>query len=265
MYRQCIFDQSDLRGAKLSGADLSDSKLTSADLSDVNLIDTNLTRVDFKGTNLSGCDLTGVDLSEATLICADLRDAKLEGARLPPWDSGLMKGVQLEGATEWVPVDRDLRNAKLKGADLSGCNMEGVNLSNADPEGVNLCGANLSDADLSDTNLQGTPAPTCRAPAGAERQQWMCHKQNLSKWEPPWCLRSHRHAASASNLSPCAISVVMETVTITVPSAWKCTQRRRPWACRPLSLSLYQHRKKDSRLSRWRPAHPRLPGSCRLF
>jgi hypothetical protein len=57
-----------------------------------------------------------------------------------------MEGVQLTGATGWVPADKDLRKAKLRGANLSGCDLEDVNLS----------GANLSNADLSDTNLQGT-------------------------------------------------------------------------------------------------------------
>jgi len=54
-----------------------------------------------------------------------------------------------------VPADRDLRNAKVKGANLSGCDMEGVNLSSADLEDVNLCGANLEDADLQGTVLRG--------------------------------------------------------------------------------------------------------------
>jgi hypothetical protein len=94
-------------------------------------------------------------LINATLTNVNLRDAKLEGARLPFY-SGLMEGVQLVGATGWVPAEKDLCNAKLKGANLSGCDLEGVNLTNANLEGANLSGANLSNADLSDTNLQGT-------------------------------------------------------------------------------------------------------------
>jgi len=31
--------------------------------------------------------------------------------------------VKLAGAEEWVPADKDLKNAKLKGADASGCHM----------------------------------------------------------------------------------------------------------------------------------------------
>jgi hypothetical protein len=30
-----------------------------------------------------------------------------------------MEGVKLAGATGWVPADRNMRQAKLKGADLS--------------------------------------------------------------------------------------------------------------------------------------------------
>jgi hypothetical protein len=52
-----------------------------------------------------------------------------------------------------VPADRDLRQAKLKGAVLEGADLKGVNLSNADLSGADLKGANLSDADLSGANL----------------------------------------------------------------------------------------------------------------
>jgi len=71
-----------------------------------------------------------------------------------------MEGGQLEGATGWVPANRDLCNAKVKGAILSGFDMECVNLSSADLEDVKLCGADLEDADFQGTvlcgaNLQG--------------------------------------------------------------------------------------------------------------
>ena len=47
----------------------------------------------------------------------------LKDAKLPAWNSGLLEGVRLTGATGWMPANKDLSNAKLQGADLSGCDL----------------------------------------------------------------------------------------------------------------------------------------------
>jgi len=101
---------------------------------------------------LSIADLQNVNMINTSLIQADLKYAKLQGTLLP-WRSGLMEGVQLARATGCVPADKDLRSAKLLGADLSGSNLTGVKLNRADLRGYNLSNGNLSSADLQNVNL----------------------------------------------------------------------------------------------------------------
>jgi len=103
--------------------------------------------------------------------------------------------------------------------------------------------------------------PTCRAPAGGERQRSMWLKHHPAKWNDPWCLRSYRHATCAWNLSPCAISMM----TTTVPNAWRYSQRHLLLAYEPLSSLLYQRRQTKKRLSRWRSVHPCWLVLCRLL
>jgi hypothetical protein len=67
----------DFKNAKLKGADLS-----GCDLSDF---------------DLSNADLQSANLSEANLQNTKMQDAKMQDARLPPWSSGLLKGVKLAG------------------------------------------------------------------------------------------------------------------------------------------------------------------------
>jgi len=106
-----------------------------------------------RGTRLSGSDLSGYDLRGVVFTGADLRSAnlcncKLEGSVLPAWDSGLLEGVQLAGASGWMPKDRNLRGAKLRNANLRHCDLEGVILIGADLEGADMRGVSLSGADL---------------------------------------------------------------------------------------------------------------------
>jgi uncharacterized protein YjbI with pentapeptide repeats len=128
------------------------------------------------GVNLSGSDfshtlLRNTNLENAILKNTNLNKVKLHDARLPKWSSGLLEGVKLAGAEGWVPADKDLSKAKLKGADLSRCDLSGINLSSADLSNAklqgtvlkgadlskcNLSGADLTGADLSEANLQGT-------------------------------------------------------------------------------------------------------------
>ncbi|MEP6667579.1 MAG: toll/interleukin-1 receptor domain-containing protein [Chthoniobacter sp.] len=76
-------------------------------------------------------------------VVPDLRGADLSDGEYTTYDpdAGLI-GINLEGA--------DLRNAKLRDADLFEANMRYANL-----EGADLCGAGMSMADLIRTNCQG--------------------------------------------------------------------------------------------------------------
>jgi uncharacterized protein YjbI with pentapeptide repeats len=102
---------------------------------------------------LKRANLSDADLSGAKLIGADLSGCNLAGATLPPWSSGLMESVKLAGATGWVPADRDMRQAKLKGADLSDADLKRANLIDADLSGAKLIGSDLSDCNLADSTL----------------------------------------------------------------------------------------------------------------
>jgi uncharacterized protein YjbI with pentapeptide repeats len=143
-----------LEGVRLTGAtgwmpankDLSNAKLQGADLSSCDLSGVDLSSADFSGANLSNADMKSVNLT----------NAKLQGAHLPAWSSGLLEGVKLAGAEGWVPADKDLSNAKLKGADLSNAKLQGTVLKGADLSKCDLSGADLTGADLSEANLQGT-------------------------------------------------------------------------------------------------------------
>jgi uncharacterized protein YjbI with pentapeptide repeats len=154
----CAFDGADMVGANLGGAKLTGSKLPGADLS---------------SCNLAGADVQGVDLSTCNLRGANLR-TNLSRATLPPWNSGLMEGVTLAGATGWKPAvgcKDSMKQAKLKGANLQDADLKRVDLSNADLSGANLAGAdlsgcilqrgNLGNADLSGATLTGANLSGC--------------------------------------------------------------------------------------------------------
>jgi uncharacterized protein YjbI with pentapeptide repeats len=112
-----------------------------------------------EGTDLSNCNLSSACLLRADLRKANLSNAMLKDAILPAWNSGLLEGVQLTGATGWVPANKDLSNAKLQDADLESCDLSGVNLSSADLRGANLLNVNLKGANLMKAKLQGARLP----------------------------------------------------------------------------------------------------------
>jgi uncharacterized protein YjbI with pentapeptide repeats len=131
---ECTFDGADMVGAKLQRAVMTDADLSDANLQGANLSDADLSRARLTGANLSGCNLTGATL---------------------PWSSGLMESVKLAGATGCLPADRNMSQAKLKGADLSGTKLKHANLSEADLKDANLSKADLSEADMSNADLSG--------------------------------------------------------------------------------------------------------------
>ncbi len=166
------FRDADLSGADLSGAILVNAKLqgarlpwrlmegvnlagaegwvpTDKDMSNAKLKGADLSECDLSGVNLSGSDLSDTLLSKANLKSTNLINSKMQGARLPAWIRGLMEGVKLAGSEGWVPANKDLSNAKLKGADLSKCDLSGACLRGADLRETKLEGTNLRGADLS--------------------------------------------------------------------------------------------------------------------
>jgi uncharacterized protein YjbI with pentapeptide repeats len=152
-----------LEGVNWSGARFGGSKWVPADkdLHDVKLKGADLSECDLSGVNLSASDLSctllsKANLSEANLKSTNLTNAKLHNACLPAWSSGLLEGVKLAGAEGWVPADKDLSNAKLKGADFSKAKLQGAVLKGADLSKCDLSGADLTGADLREAKLEGT-------------------------------------------------------------------------------------------------------------
>lgn len=173
-------DGLDLRGADLRGAVLYGVDAEGSDLREVRgawslIEESNLSRSDLRGADLrgahllglrlEGADLSGVDLRGARLERVNLRGACLEGVR---WagariDSqtgffvrdlpGLLDaGVLLE---RWTPRrvtvgPRDLREARLSGADLSKVDLRGACL-----EGAWLLFADLRQSDLRGASFRG--------------------------------------------------------------------------------------------------------------
>jgi uncharacterized protein YjbI with pentapeptide repeats len=137
-----------LHGARLQGQDLSMLGFGGCCLRRADLRDCILIQCDFEGASMedaklegadmSDCNLSGANLGRADLRKANLSNAMLKDAILPAWNSGLLEGVRLTGATGWMPANKDLSNAKLQGADLSSCDLSGVNLSIADLRGAKL-------------------------------------------------------------------------------------------------------------------------------
>ena len=107
---------------------------------------------------------------------ADLRDADLRGANLSDAD---LFGANLRGAnlSDADLRDADLRNADLRCANLRDADLRCANLRDADLRNADLCranlrGANLRNADLFGANLRG--ADLCRADLfGASIDQMM--------------------------------------------------------------------------------------------
>jgi uncharacterized protein YjbI with pentapeptide repeats len=158
-----------LHGARMQGQDLSMLGFSGCCLRRADLRDCILIQCDFEGASMENaklegadmtdCNLLGANLGRADLRNANLSNAMLKDAKLPAWNSGLLEGVRLTGATGWMPANKDLSNAKLQGADLSSCDLSGVDLSSADLRGANLSNANMKSANLTNAQLQGARLP----------------------------------------------------------------------------------------------------------
>jgi uncharacterized protein YjbI with pentapeptide repeats len=169
------------RGAVLHGA-----RLQGQDLSRLGFFECSLAYADLSGCNLSYCSFRDADLSGADLRKANLSNATLKDAILPAWNSGLLEGVRLTGATGWMPANKDLSSAKLQGTDLSSCDLSGVNLSSADLRKANILNANLKGANLSNAQLQGADLSSCDLSSvnlsSADLSNTKLHNARLPAW-----------------------------------------------------------------------------------
>ena len=104
-----------LHGARLQGQDLSrlgfgGCCLRRADLRDCILIQcdfegASMEDVKLEGADMSDCNMSGANHGRADLRKANLGNAMLKDAILPAWNSELLEGVRLTGATGWMPAN----------------------------------------------------------------------------------------------------------------------------------------------------------------
>jgi hypothetical protein len=131
VHRRAVLHGARLQGQGLSMFGFGVSCLRRADLRDCILIQcdfegASMEDAKLEGADMSDCNVSGANLGRADLRKANLSNAMLQDAILPAWNSGLLKGMRLTGATGWMPANKDHSKAKLQGADLSSCDLSGV-------------------------------------------------------------------------------------------------------------------------------------------
>lgn len=142
-FRSQNLAQADFTGSSLSGCDLSNGVFTSANFFACDLRNTNFFRADLSRCDLRGAYMAGANLERANLFDADMREGKI-----------------MKRDAEGILVDRKRSagvGAKtiLKGAKLSGTNMDKIQASSADFSDADLSGVSMVQADLHDANFEG--------------------------------------------------------------------------------------------------------------
>lgn len=123
----------------------------------------NLSGCDLRGLDFSGSDLTRANLSGSNLKGADLTDADLTGANLIKVRSGSIVGDPSSLPSNWIveqgylvgPV-ANLKNASLRGADLSASMLHKADFTGADLTDVDFTGSELRGARFDNSNLTRT-------------------------------------------------------------------------------------------------------------
>ena len=110
-----VFDEADLRNARMRNVNLTGSSIKNTNLSHSDLAYGNYSLVNFQYSNLSNSNLLGSVLRNANLSNTNMLNANLSFA--------VLQGTNLAYA--------NLQNAILSNADLSGANITGINLSGA--------------------------------------------------------------------------------------------------------------------------------------
>lgn len=139
----------------LSSINLSQANLTGADLSWANL-----SRAVLTDTNLSQANLYGADLSGAILIEPDPVGGQFHQAML---DLADLTAVKIDDATRmedrwrlvWEIINQGANNLNLRGANLTGANLQQIDLHEANLGGARLDGASLREANLRGADLNG--------------------------------------------------------------------------------------------------------------
>ena len=88
--------------------------------------------------------------------------------------------MKLAGAEGWVPSDKDLSNAKLKGADASGCHVWAFDLRGPDFSESNLQKVNLTNAKMQDARLPAWSSGRLEGVKLAEAEVWVPTDKDLS-------------------------------------------------------------------------------------
>jgi uncharacterized protein YjbI with pentapeptide repeats len=142
-----VFEDAVLERASLEGAGLMD-----ADLRRARMAFANLDGASMANANLEGADLLEARLENAYLGAASLTGANLMGAHLERssflW--GRLQDVQLAGS---FLKDAALWRAHLQRANLAGAILDDVDLTEAHLEGANLAGARLMGTNLTRATL----------------------------------------------------------------------------------------------------------------
>ena len=193
--------KTNLQRVKLQKADLSLTKLQEADLQEAKLQEAKLQEVKLQEAKLQKAELQKAKLQGARLYGAELQGAKLQGAKL---DGVILSGqvnnktnlnkkeleevMSLGGYCDGEKVYMDTfthripRGSKIW-ADLRGAVLSGADLQKTDLEEAKLEGANLKEVDLQEVILRGVyllEAVLCKADLrGANLQGAVLRKTDL--------------------------------------------------------------------------------------
>jgi uncharacterized protein YjbI with pentapeptide repeats len=157
VFDRCRFAQSYLRGAHFKQARLDTCDFTQTELATVFAVGASfrgsvLDQTTFDLAWLDGADFTGTQCRETVFRRAHMREVKLGGVDLRGCDftEADLRGADLKGA--------DLRGAKLAGADLRRATLTDAQLQCADLSHANCSGCDMRGADLTGAKVYGVSA-----------------------------------------------------------------------------------------------------------
>jgi uncharacterized protein YjbI with pentapeptide repeats len=133
-----LVDDTNLRGANLSGSFLYGTMINRAFLSDANLSGSKMINVSLAASNFDRADMSRVNMS-SNCGASDLSNAYFFDA--------ILQGADLTGA--------NLKGSYLTRANMQNANLTGANLTRAELYDADLTNANLYNADLTDAVLTG--------------------------------------------------------------------------------------------------------------
>lgn len=157
VFERCDFTQAYLRRSHFKGARLERCDFTQTELGSIFAVGASFRECVLDRTNLDlawldSVDFTGARCRETIFRRAHMREVKLGGVDLRGCDfsEADLRGAKLN--------DADLRDARLAGADLRRATLSGAQLQGADLSHANLSGADLRGADLTSAKVYGVSA-----------------------------------------------------------------------------------------------------------